>query len=147
MFVYSFFIQTASPSSGKKIFGGFFHSDDEDDITFSLNKEAVSFKRDKELDAEIIYFSNLLKDSNALENIKTSLSFWKEQRKNMPKLFDLQIILLNISSTSSFIERFYCIAGIVCEIRRSNMNEDLVTMRSMMKANMKLLTDLNKSFG
>jgi hypothetical protein len=53
----------------KNIFGGFFQSDNEDDITFSLNKEAVNFKRDKELDAKIIYFSNLLKDSNVLENI------------------------------------------------------------------------------
>jgi hypothetical protein len=82
-----------------------------------------------------------------LKTLKQLYRFGNNNEKNMPKLFELQIILLNISSTSSFIERFYSISGIVCEIRRCNMNDDLVTMRSMMKANMKLLTNLNKSFG
>jgi hypothetical protein len=62
----------------------------------------------------------------------------------MPNLFDLQIILLNLPATSSFIERFFSISGIVCDVRRLNMTDDLVIKRSMMKANMNILKDLNK---
>ena len=62
----------------------------------------------------------------------------------MPHLFELQIILLNLPATSSFIERFFSISGIVCDVRRLNMNDDLIIKRSMMKANMNILRDLNK---
>ncbi len=83
-----------------------------------------------------------------LKTLKHLYLFGKNNEKKYAKIIRLANYTFEYSSsTSSFIERFYSIAGIVCEIRRSNMNDDLVTMRSMMKANMKLLTDLNKSFG
>ena len=64
----------------------------------------------------------------------------------MPKLFDLTIILLNISASSAFIERFFSIAGIVCDLKRLNMKEDLIIMRSLMKTNMTVLAELNEIF-
>ena len=62
----------------------------------------------------------------------------------MPNLFELQVILLNLPATSSFIERFFSLSGIVCDIKRLNMTDDLVIKRSMLKANMNILRDLNK---
>ena len=62
----------------------------------------------------------------------------------MPKLFDLQIILLNIPASSSFIERFFSISGIVCDSRRLNMNDELIVMISLMKANMSILNELQE---
>ena len=40
-----------------------------------------------------------------IKKIKSTLEFWKEHRIEMPNLFNLQIKLLNISASSSFIER------------------------------------------
>ena len=62
----------------------------------------------------------------------------------MPILYQLQQVLLNIPATSSLIERFFSISGIVCDIRRLNMTDDLIIMRSLMKANMHILKDLNQ---
>jgi hypothetical protein len=50
---------------------------------------------------------------------------------------------LNISASSSFIERFFSISGIVCDVRRESMNDDLIEM-SMMKANIHVLEQINK---
>ena len=61
----------------------------------------------------------------------------------MPKLFDLQNILLKIPASSSFIERFFSIAGIVCDIKRLNMTDELIIERSMMKAHIEILKELN----
>jgi hypothetical protein len=116
----------------------------EHEVDGEKNKDSIVFKRDKETEIEITHFSGLLGDSRVIKKTKSTLEFWKEHRLKMPNLFNLQIILLNISSSSSFIERFFSISGIVCEIRRCNMNDDLVVMRSMMKANMPILNDLNE---
>ena len=62
----------------------------------------------------------------------------------MPNLFKLTVILLNIKSSSAFIERYFSISGIICDKRRLSMKDDLIIMRSMMKTNMKILTELNE---
>ena len=62
----------------------------------------------------------------------------------MPILYRLQQVLLNIPATSSFIERFFSISGIVCDIRRLNMTDDLIIMRTLMKTNMHKFKDLNQ---
>ena len=53
----------------------------------------------------------------------------------MPHLYQLQIILHNLQATSSFIELFFSISEIVCDIKRLNMADDLVIKRSLMKSN------------
>jgi len=62
----------------------------------------------------------------------------------MPYLYELQLLLLNIPASSSFIERFFSISGIVCDVKRLNMKEDLIIMHSLMKANMNILKELNQ---
>jgi len=53
-------------------------------------------------------------------------------------------ILLNIQSSSAFVERFFSICGIICKKRASNMKNKLIIMRSMMKANFHLLNEFNE---
>jgi hypothetical protein len=83
-----------------------------------------------------------------LENkyqIKESNSqFWRNHERLLPKLFKLATILLNIQSSSAFVERFFSICGIICKKRASNMKNKLIIMRSMMKANFHLLNELNE---
>jgi hypothetical protein len=111
---------------------------------FFQNEESLSLKRDKELDAEILQYSTLIADQNVIKsNVSTSV-FWKEKRLEMQNLFKLSKILLNISSTSAFIGRFFSISGIVCANKRANMTDDLIVMRSMRKANMDILVTLTK---
>ena len=109
------------------------------------SNEARLFEINKALDTEISIFSEILGNPIKLKKIKKTSEFWKENKFLMPHLFELQIILLNLPATSSFIERFFIISGIVCDVRRLNMTDDLIIKRSMMKANMNILRDLNKT--
>ena len=56
------------------------------------------------------------KFKNLLANSKYSVStkdFWKENKKTLPLLFELTLILLNIPSSSAYVERFFSICGVV----------------------------------
>ena len=139
---HSFKVKTPDTVGSAKAFTQFFASDDEFEITSNI--ESKLYKRDKEIDTEILHYSTLLADQNVLKSNKPTSIFWQEHRKEMPKLFELSIILLNISSTSAFIERFFSISGIVSENRRASMTEELIEMRSMLKANMSILSALTK---
>jgi hypothetical protein len=133
-----------TPSTAKSGFQ-FFNSQSEDSAATTPNHESSLFTRDQELENEIVFFSSLLAKPETIKNTKSTLSFWKTHKTKMPKLFQLSIILLNITSTSAFIERFFSISGIVCDSRRLNMTEDLIIMRSLMKANIHILTELNET--
>ena len=111
----------------------------------SQENEAFIFKRDKELQKEISFLTELLGDKKRIQSYaaKKTAKFWTDFKSEMPNLFELQIILLNCPATSSFIERFFSLSGIVCDIRRLNMTDDLMLMRSLMKANMGILKELN----
>ena len=63
---------------------------------------------------------------------KKTSDVWKKYKNKKPILYQLKQVLLNIPATSSFIERFFSISGIVCDIRRLNMTDDLIVMRSLM---------------
>ena len=81
---------------------------------------------------------------NQIERLR---DFGKKLQKDIHNLFDLQLILLNIWASSAFIERFFSVSGIICDIKRANMEEDLIRMRSMLiliKANMPILNSTNE---
>ena len=78
---------------------------------------------------------------NQIERLR---DFGKKLQKDISNLFDLQLILLNIWASSAFIERFFSVSGIICDIKRANMEEDLIRMRSMLKANMPILNSTNE---
>ena len=68
----------------------------------------------------------------------------EENSVKFPMLYKLALVLLNIQSSSAFIERFFSICGVFCTRRATNMKADLLIKRSMMKSNMHILTHLNK---
>jgi hypothetical protein len=109
-----------------------------------IENEAENFIFNNELDKEINIFAKILSDDNQIMNIHSSRLFWKKTQ-SLNKLKELAIILSNICSSSAFIERFFSIAGIICESRRMNMKDDLVINRSLLKANMTLLKELNET--
>jgi hypothetical protein len=106
---------SSTASSGN--FGGFYGPDEADDTP---NIESLQFNREK-----------------------STTKFWEQNRNKMPKLHDLQIILLNIPSSSAFIERYFSISGIVSDVRRLNMTEKMVIIRSMCKSNIGILAEMN----
>ena len=69
-----------------------------------INKESLICKRDKEIEAEILFYSGLLGNPSVINSTSTTIEFSIKYRVNMPKLFDLQNILLKIPASSSFIE-------------------------------------------
>ena len=53
----------------------------------------------------------------------------------MPNIFDLQITFLIVRTSSSLIS----ISGIICDLRRPSMNDELIEMLSLMKAYLHIL--------
>ena len=74
---------------------------------------------------------------------ETNSQFWRNNEISFTELYKLAIIILNIQSSSSFVERFFSICGVVCKKRATNMKNNLIIMRLMMKANFHLLNLLN----
>lgn len=65
----------------------------------------------------------------------------------MPIFFNLAIITLSIPASSAYIERFFSVSGVVCANTRSFiMKDDLIIMRSMLKANYKILFELASTY-
>jgi hypothetical protein len=63
----------------------------------------------------------------------------------MPILFLTAVILLNISASSAFIERFFSICGVVCENHREKQLDDMIACRCLLKANMQILLKLKET--
>jgi hypothetical protein len=82
-------------------------------------------------------FINLL-DNTDLKTIKTS-KFWELNSNLFPNIIRVALILRNISSNSSFIERFFSISGVVCDEQAGNIEDDLIINRSLLKTNLILL--------
>lgn len=68
--------------------------------------------------------------------------FWNENALKLPILQKLARIILNISSSSASIERFFSLCGFVCDSRRARMDDDLVIIRCLLKANIELIKQL-----
>ena len=102
------------------------------------------------LDAEIEKFSEILsqelfKRNNPQYPVKTNKSFWLEHKKLMPILAELALILLSIKASSAFIERFFSICGVVADSRRASMEDELIILRCILKANIERLKKLNQT--
>ena len=68
-----------------------------------------------------------------------------QTKKNLACLANLAFILLNIPSSSHFIERFFSICGVVCGKRSLSMKDDLIIDRSILKSNLHLLNELSEN--
>ena len=91
-----------------------------------------------EAEKQTLEFITIIRESN-LKKLKSTKSFWCEHKTSLPILFELANILLNIPSSSAFVERYFSMCGVVCKQRAGNMDPDLIITRSMLKSNLKLL--------
>lgn len=126
--------------NSEKYFMNIYRDDEEEKFE---NSEVVIFKINNELEKEISILTELICNKTLLKSIKSTKDFWKINSDKLPKLKNLSVVLLNISASSAFIERFFSIAGVICKNRASNMKDDLIIMRSMLKTNIELLNELN----
>jgi hypothetical protein len=74
----------------------------------------------------------------------SSKEFWIENFDTLPNLSKLYIALTTIPGSSSLIERFFSLCGIVCSKRNLRMKEDFIEVKCLLKSNMHLLNELNK---
>ena len=108
-------------------------------------KKSTQLIREQMVKKEVEKLLEILVENNY--NIKVSNSeFWRKHERLLPQVYKLAIILCNIQSSSAFIERFLSICGVVCKKRATNMNNKLIIMRSVMKANIHILENLNQGY-
>ena len=65
--------------------------------------------------------------------------FWLLYKSQLPKLFSLAKKLLNIQASTAFVERFFSICGIICNVKNTNMSDQMIIMRSVLKTNIETL--------
>lgn len=70
--------------------------------------------------------------------IKTG-EFWQNNKKILPNLYDLMLMLLNIPPSSAHIERYFSICGVICDQRSTNIKDELIIARSLLKVNIEII--------
>lgn len=127
------------------------NSDSDDSLAAFLKDD--NYQENIELDSEVklthidnekIEFFNLIEEKN-LQTSSTKI-FWMKNKIVLPYLKALAENLLNIPSSAAYIERYYSLCGNVCKTKCGNMGKNQIITRSLLKANMKILNDLNKKF-
>ncbi|CAF1131770.1 unnamed protein product [Brachionus calyciflorus] len=83
-----------------------------------------------ELERQKIYFIKNVIDNSRL-NANSTAKFWSEDNQ-MSHFSNLALSLLNIPSSSSYIERFYSICGTVCKKNSGNMTAGTIIQRSLL---------------
>ena len=101
----------------------------------------------KDISKEIDIFRKLLfiNNSKIIKECSSTSKFWLSHKLELPNLFNLVLILMNINASSAFIERYFSICGFVQDKRRMNIAPDLFKTRCLLRANIKILNELNKN--
>ena len=107
--------------------------------------EGRRFKFENDLDKEIAIFSEFFVSRDTLKFISDTNEFWLQHKINLPILYKFAVKILSTPGTSAYIERFFSVSGIVCTNNSFNMNDDLIFMRSMLKANFRVVSELHQS--
>ena len=123
------------------LFKEYYDDDVPESGDFQLESREFRFK--SKLEDELNDFSILLCDKNFLNKKQSTKEFCQSNSRKFPILYKVPIILLNINSSSAFIERFFSIAGVITNKRRSNMKDDLLVTRSILKSNIQILEEMN----
>ncbi|CAF1029887.1 unnamed protein product, partial [Brachionus calyciflorus] len=94
-----------------------------------------------QLEKEKLIFLRIVIDESNFDT-NSSARFWNKFKKDVPFLGKLAIILLNIPSSSAYIERFYSICGAICKQNCGDMRKNTIIMRSVLKANIDLIENI-----
>ena len=94
----------------------------------------IYYSKKKEIDKEIDELLKIFQDYRFQELKEiSSKGFWKENQKKLKNLFELSLTLLSIVPSSSFIERFFSVIGLVCTQKITKALDELTIMRSMLE--------------
>lgn len=104
------------------------------------DKEHTTFTLKTEINKEIELFGKIIKDAHFINTTDSTTKFWRENK--FPLLLKVAAILLNIPSSSAFVERFFSLCGIISTVRNANMKDELLIIRSMLKVNMNILLEM-----
>ena len=129
-----------SPKSKNSETNDFFSSADSIQIYQELKKE----KQINEIESELEKLKKILNTEKIMKCF-SSQHFWLSNSKNFPNLFKLACFLLNISSSSACIERYFSICGFINKKQSSNSYTDLFLDRCLLRANISILNTLNKT--
>jgi len=122
----------------------FYYGIDEDQIHEESNDGyLLKFKRDIEREVNL-FLDNFNNDETIASHLKSTKDFWTKNRLALPILYACTCKIVSIPASSAYIERFFSICGVVCKNRAMNMNDELIICKCMLKANMKLLDELNR---
>lgn len=124
--------------SDDRFFPNFFRSEFEP----TDNSEAYLQSIEIQLEEELRIFRSLVTNTDFIKTISSNHKFWSSYSDKLLLLRKLYSVLLNISSSSAFIERFFSICGGICTQRRGRSDPDLIRFRCILKANLKLLQEL-----
>jgi len=82
-----------------------------------------------------------------LKKVTSTKQSWLSNANKYPILFQLAVIMLNINSSSACLERYFSICGFKCGFNSrkdsGNTHDDLFISRCMLRANVKILLELN----
>lgn len=109
------------------------------------NDEALTIKFEEDLDKEISAYREYFINRDVIRSVTKTKHFWLKNQIVLPILFSFAIRVMNIAISSAYIERYFSVCGVVCTTKSFNMKDDLVIIRSLLKANYKLLIEMRET--
>jgi hypothetical protein len=131
--------KSANSDAGDTFMSNFF-ANDENNLQHTL--EINENLKKKEIENEFNDFWKTILEEMFKKESTSTVQFWRKNSIKFPHMSKLALLLLTIQSSSAFIERFFSVCGVVCKPRASNMKDDLIIKRSMLKVNIKILDSL-----
>lgn len=121
---------------------GFFNFLDAKEENSFNPTDAILVRLESQLREEISKFRSMITNIALIKTVNSTRRFWNSYGVEMPILRKLFQICLSIPSSSSFIERFFSICGLVCNQRNGRSDVELIRCRSLMRANVKILQEM-----
>jgi hypothetical protein len=87
----------------------------------------------REIENEINDFWKTILEEMLKKDSTSTVQFWMKHSIKFPHMSKLALLLSTIQSTSAFIERFFSVCGVVWKPMASNMKDDLIIKRSILK--------------
>jgi len=141
-------VESTAPESAKSTSSNQFFSSNHGGLFYDSETERPSDEvqceeqqLESEINAEIKIYNDFIKFNKNVDGVSSSKEFWLS-RNDLPRLRQLFVILENIGASSAPLERFFSITGIINSARMQNMNDDLLINKSLLKANIKILSEI-----
>ena len=135
---------SARATSHFSLFKRFLSNSETHNPSYDVSADTLRRKKIKEVEEEVGHISTFVASREFRKTKCSTKQFWQKNQMRFPHLSKLVRVLLNIPSSSAFIERFFNICGVICKKRSMQMKDDLIINRCLLKANMAILNELNE---